>query len=125
MTASDTFFIIGTELIGMTCPVCGCVYGLSRALQEAALKDDKKSWYCTNGHNLSYSGNIKTRVERAELAAEAATKAIELLRKQKGAAEAAVRRHQAAQDEAARKKRASSAKAKAKRIKDASTTSTT
>lgn len=51
----------------MTCPVDGC--GIKYALDEAFRSRRRSkggSWYCPNGHSLSYHHAIKSEVEELE-----------------------------------------------------------
>src|SRR5438034_3882100 len=61
-------FTVEIELTTMTCPVCGVVYGVNERVRKTAF-DQSGSWYCTNGHVLTYNTTELDRV-RAKLAAE-------------------------------------------------------
>jgi hypothetical protein len=57
------------DLKAMTCPACGVTYAIPLRLQEAAQRagERKISWYCPNGHSLSYPGKSDEEVLREQL----------------------------------------------------------
>lgn len=56
---------VTTTIVAVTCPVqgCGLVYGLSSEF-IAARRGDVRSWYCPNGHSLSYRAQAEAEAER-------------------------------------------------------------
>ena len=45
---------VGVNLYTHECPVCGVIYGLSEQF-DGERSSNGGSWYCPNGHNLSYT----------------------------------------------------------------------
>ena len=46
------------------CPNCGVVFGMTDSMEERR-RDDKRSFYCVNGHSLSYPGESQEdKIER-------------------------------------------------------------
>lgn len=71
MTTLKTAIIETTVTItAMSCPVCGVHYGLDEGFRIRALNNGH-SWYCTNGHTLSYNETEADRLrkEKAEIEA--------------------------------------------------------
>lgn len=48
----------------MVCPVCGAVYALGTKYRNKRIEDGA-SWYCPNGHSLSFTDSTKKKLERA------------------------------------------------------------
>lgn len=62
MPLLETMFVNGSQVLAvMECPTCGVVYGLSETVRTKN-KESGGSWYCPNGHTLSY-----TKTATAEL----------------------------------------------------------
>ena len=54
-TMAKTFtYSVDQELEAKTCPACGVLYAAPASLFEHAADDEKRSWYCPNGHNLIF-----------------------------------------------------------------------
>lgn len=51
-----------TTLAAIDCANCGITFGISTEFRERR-RDDHRSFYCPNGHSLSYSGKSKTEEE--------------------------------------------------------------
>ena len=100
-----------TDLIIMTCPVCGVTYAIPATLQANAISkgQGKIQWFCCNGHQLGYHGksDAEKRAEDAEARATRASQRADAtrdllkdtenrLRAQKGATTKAKKRHAAA-----------------------------
>lgn len=62
-----------------TCPTCGVVYGMESNF-DALRRKDGKSFYCSNGHSLSY---FETDLIRAESAAKRAQALLECERRRR------------------------------------------
>jgi|ERR1041384_335707 hypothetical protein len=107
----DGFVYSGdTNLVVMTCPVCGVMYAIPQTMQENAYRkgNGKIEWCCPNGHQLGYHGPsaIEQERDRAQAALKRAQERAAAerdlrehteykLRAQKGATTRAKKRHAA------------------------------
>lgn len=57
----STSIEITVKIVADTCAECGVVFGLEAGYQRQR-RDDHQSFYCPNGHSLSYAG--KSEAER-------------------------------------------------------------
>ena len=79
-----------TILARETCCNCFMDFAMPRAMQEARRRD-KKSFYCPNGHPMSYTGENQEAIlrrERDRLAQQIAQRDDEIARRQRGWEEA-------------------------------------
>lgn len=69
------------DLLAIRCGECGCLFGLSRFLYNAR-REDKKTFYCSNGHPRAYveSEADRLRRERDRLAQRIAERDDEIAR---------------------------------------------
>lgn len=94
---------VSIELVVMTCPNCGVVYGLNETYQERKYKD-AGSWWCPNGHSLHYPRESdEKRITRLEAEKIALSTRVDLERNAK--LEAQVHRDRALADKQRLKKR--------------------
>lgn len=57
--AHTVYTTVGHTFTFEECPECGCWFGMENNYANAR-RDDKKLFYCPNGHSMSYS---KTRLD--------------------------------------------------------------
>lgn len=79
------------DLYVTDCPVCGIVYAIPNAMVERRRRDGE-SWWCPNGHSLSFH---ETEEDRQRKRADALSRQLTYTRAAKDQAEAAAA-HQAA-----------------------------
>lgn len=58
----------------VTCYQCGCLFALESQFNKYRI-NDKKSWYCPNGHSQSYVGETEAEKLKKELAQEISRRA--------------------------------------------------
>jgi len=71
------------------CPACGVLYAFTDKFEQSR-RDDHKSFYCPNGHSLSYQGDTEADKLRAKLLTAEAER--DHARRQREEAEAEARR---------------------------------
>lgn len=64
-----------TRIVAVSCVSCGVIFGLGANFQKQR-RDDHKTFYCPNGHTLSYNGpteadKLRTQLDRARSAEQA------------------------------------------------------
>jgi hypothetical protein len=79
ITAADSGYTYpgSVDLAVKTCPSCGITYAIPEGLDKTARKynradwpNDTLSWYCPNGHSLSYAGKSEEQRLRERLREE-------------------------------------------------------
>jgi hypothetical protein len=59
-------FTTATTIVVETCYTCGVVFGLGAEFRQARI-NDKKEWYCPNGHGQHYIGKSEAERLRQQL----------------------------------------------------------
>lgn len=65
----------------ITCYSCGCLFALESEFNRYRV-NDKKSWYCPNGHIQNYIGETEAEKLKKQLAAETSRRAAAEAREQ-------------------------------------------
>jgi uncharacterized protein with PIN domain len=58
------------------CPSCGVIYGLADDYEQRR-RQDGATWYCPNGHSVSYNGTHEAELKKARAEVEAAKERLE------------------------------------------------